>query len=65
MVNYMLCKSENGDAITSMSALVLETHNDNRIHHELLKSEEEISTNNYMEYLFGPDTHLVDYIFEY
>lgn len=65
MVNYMLCKSENGDAITSMSALVLETYNDNRIHHELLKSEEEISTNNYMEYLFGPDTHLVDYIFEY
>ena len=65
MVNYMLCKSENGDIIIDMSTLVLETKNDNKIHHEQLKSKEPLSAANYMKYLFGPDSHLIDYKFEY
>lgn len=65
MVNYMLCKSENGDIIIDMSTLVLEAKNDNRIHHEQLKSKEPLSIVNYMNYFFGPDNHLIDYKFEY
>ena len=65
MVNYMLCKSENGDIIIDISTLVLETKNDNKIHHEQLKSKEPLSAANYMKYLFGADSHLIDYKFEY
>lgn len=65
MVNYMLCKSENGDIIIDMSTLVLEAKNDNKIHHEQLKSKEPLSAANYMKYLFGPDSRLIDYKFEY
>lgn len=65
MVNYMLCKSENGDIIIDMSTLVLEAKNDNKIHHEQLKSKEPLSASNYMKYLFGPDSRLIDYKFEY
>lgn len=65
MVNYMLCKSENDDIIIDMSTLVLEAKNDNKIHHEQLKSKEPLSAANYMKYLFGPDSRLIDYKFEY
>ena len=61
----MLCKSENGDMIIDMSTLVLETKNDNKIHHEQLKSKAPLSESNYMQYLFGPDNNLVNYKFEY
>ena len=65
IVNYMLCKSENGDIIVDISTLVLETINDNRIHNELLKSNEPLSASNYMKYFFGPDSRLIDYQFEH
>ena len=64
VVNYMLCKSENGDTIISTSAVVAEAKNDNRIYTELLKEDASLSESNYMYYLFGPDTNLINYQFE-
>lgn len=63
IVNYILCKSENDDYISSVSTLAFEAQNDNQIHHELLKSNERLSESNYMEYLFGPDKKLIKYEF--
>ena len=65
IVNYMLCKSENGDFVPSISSLVFESKNDIAIHKELLKSKEALSDENYMDYLFGPDRNLIKYQFEY
>lgn len=65
VVNYMLCKSENGDFVQNISALVFESKNDIRIHTELLKSNECLSESNYMDYLFGPDINLIKYQFEH
>lgn len=65
IVNYILCKIENGNYIASIQALVLEAKTDNMIHKELLKKGKEINTANYKEYLFGPDYNLLKYNFEY
>lgn len=65
VVNYMLCKSENGDYLESTSSVVFEAKNDNKIHHELLKSSETLSKKNYKTYLFGPDPYLITYKFEH
>ena len=65
VVNYMLCKSENGDAVINTSTAVFEAKNDNRIYIELLKGDESLSESNYLHYLFGPDTNLINYQFEY
>ena len=64
-INYMLCKSENGDIIVSTASLVFEAKNDNRIRYEMLKSKENLSLENYQDYLFGPDLNLIKYQFEY
>lgn len=64
VVNYMLCKSESGDWISSISAVVFEAQNDNRIHRELLKNDSLLSKDNYMDFLFGPDPRLISYQFE-
>lgn len=65
VVNYMLCKSENGDYVISTAAVVFEAKNDNRIYAEILKNNQPLSASNYIEYLFGPDNNLVKYQFEY
>lgn len=65
VVNFMLCKSENGDFLPNVSALVFESKNDIKIHQELLKSNDPLSEDNYMYYLFGPDVNLIEYQFEY
>lgn len=65
VVNYMLCKSENGDYIASTAAVVFEAQNDNRIYHELLKENAPLSAANYKKYLFGPDSNLINYKFEH
>ena len=38
--------------------------NDNQIHMELLKNNEPLSKENYMDYLFGPDHRLINYDFQ-
>ncbi len=63
-VNFLLCKSENGDFIKSTSSVVFEAKNDNQIHMELLKNNEPLSKENYMDYLFGPDHRLINYDFQ-
>lgn len=65
VVNYMLCKSENGDYVVSTAAVVFEAKNDNRIYAEMLKENKPLSLANYIAYLFGPDGNLVKYQFEY
>lgn len=64
VVNYMLCKSESGDWISNISAVVFEAQNDNRIHREMLKNTSLLSKNTYMDFLFGPDLRLMSYQFE-
>ena len=64
VVNYMLCKSESGDWISNISAVVFEAQNDNRIHREMLKNTSSLSKNTYMDFLFGPDLRLMSYQFE-
>lgn len=63
IINYIICKSENSDFVSSIASLAFEAQNDNRIHNELLKSDEKLSIDNYMEYLFGPDSNLINYNF--
>lgn len=65
VVNYMLCKSENGDYVISTAAVVFEAKNDNRIHAEMLKENNPLSLDNYVAYLFGPDGNLINYQFEH
>lgn len=65
VVNYILCKTENGDYVPNISSLVFESKNDLKIHMEILKSKEPLSSTNYLEFLFGPDRHLINYQFEY
>lgn len=65
VVNYMLCKSENGNYIASAADVVFEAQNDIRIHQEILKKEKALSANNFQELLFGPDPHLIRYKFEH
>lgn len=65
VVNYILCKSENDDFIISVPVLVFEAQNDNRIHAELLKTDEALSATNYIPFLFGPDSHIMTYEFEF
>lgn len=65
VVNYLLCKSENGDYVISTAAVVFEAKNDNRIYAETLKENQPLSAENYIAYLFGPDSNLVKYKFEY
>jgi len=65
IVNYILCKSENNDFVSSISSIVFEAKNDNRIHLELLKGKSDLSSENYKELLFGPDKNLINYGFEH
>ena len=63
-VNYVLCKSENGDYISSISTLVFEAQIDNKIHKEMLKTDQSLSKDNYKAFLFGPDQNLINYAFD-
>lgn len=65
IVNFIICKIENEDSISNISALVFESKIDNQIHLELLKNIEMLNGDNYLKVLFGPDTKIVNYTFEY
>lgn len=64
VVNYIICKLENGQYIQNISALVFEAKMDNQIHYEFLKKAGEITEGNYLHALFGPDVNIIDYNFE-
>ena len=64
VVNYLPCKSENGDYVISTAAVVFEAK---MIIAYTQKHSKKISHSpeNYIAYLFGPDSNLVKYKFEY
>lgn len=64
VVNYIICKLENGHYIQNISALVFEAKTDNQIHNEFLKKADKITEENYLYALFGPDVNIIDYNFE-
>lgn len=64
VVNYIVCKLENAHYIQNISALVFEAKTDNQIHNEFLKKAGEITEDNYLHALFGPDVNIIDYNFE-
>ena len=65
VINYMLCKSENGQYISDLSALVFESKNDIRIQTEALKENKNLSLETYKLYLLGPDIEIINYNFEH
>lgn len=65
VINYMLCKSENGDYIINTSAVVFEAIKDNEVYLEILKKNDSLSHSNYTTLLFGPDCSLCNYQFEH
>lgn len=64
VVNLVICKMENDEYIPNISSVVFEAKNDNQIHIEMLKKGGELSKDNYIDLLFGPDRNLLCYEFE-
>lgn len=64
VTNYIVCKLENEDYIASISSMIFEAKNDNQIHCEFLKTVSDITDENYLNVLFGPDIKIVTYDFE-
>lgn len=64
VVNFILCKSANNDFVCGVSSVVFEAKNDENIHLSLIKKNKKISSENYMEWLFGPDKKMIDYSFD-
>ena len=64
IVNYIMCKLENGHYVQNISSLVFEAKIDNQIHNEFLKKVDVITEENYLHALFGPDINIIDYNFE-
>jgi hypothetical protein len=65
VINYILCNNENGRKLSSINQLVFETQNDYAIHRELLKKDEKLNKDNYINLLFGGDRKLIQYEFEF
>ena len=64
IVNYILCKSANSDFVCGVTSVVHEAKNDEEIHESLIKQYKNISSENYMAWLFGPDEKMIDYSFD-
>lgn len=64
IVNYILCKSANSDFVCGVTSVVHEAKNDEEIHEALIKQYKNISSENYMAWLFGPDEKMIDYSFD-
>lgn len=64
VINYIICKLENGNYIQNISTMVFEAKIDNQIHIELLKRNVAITGENYLNILFGPDLNIISFNFE-
>ena len=64
VVNYILCKSANSNFVCGVQSIVFEAKNDEMIHESLIKQYKNISSENYMAWLFGPDEKMIDYSFD-
>lgn len=62
IINFIICKSWNGETIANIRSLIAEVKMDNELHYQILKSskKENASANIYVS-LFGPSTNIVDY----
>ena len=63
-INYIICKLENNSYIQSISALVFEAKIDNQLHISFLKKNTEITPENLLNALFGPDLSVITFEFE-
>lgn len=64
VVNYILCKSSANNFVCGVASVVHEAKNDEEIHLSLIKEYKNISAENYMAWLFGPDEKMIDYTFD-
>lgn len=64
VVNYILCKSAANNFVCGVASVVHEAKNDEEIHLSLIKEYKNISPENYMTWLFGPDKKMIDYTFD-
>lgn len=64
VVNYIICKLECRHFIHSVSDMVFEAKLDNQIHIEFLKKQQEITDENYLNVLLGPDINIISFNFE-
>ena len=65
VVNYIICCWENGKHTKSISQLVFEIQTDNQLFRELLKCSDSLCEENYLDLLFGGDSDLIHYEFEF
>lgn len=65
IVNYVLCKLETKTYVPDIASIAFEAKNDNEIHHNLLKNNDGLNADNYLSLLFGPDTKIIQYVFEF
>ena len=64
VINYMICKIENGERIVNISTIVFGAKNDNQIYMEYLKNKQVLSKDNCFDLLFGLDSNMIKYEFE-
>lgn len=64
VVNYILCKIENKEAVPSFSSLVFEAKSDLQVQNTILSKDVNLSQDNYKDLLFGIDHNLMNYTFE-
>lgn len=65
VINYIICCCEKGNCSYSISQLVFEIQNDNKLFREILKGISNLSEDNYIDCLFGGDHELINYEFEF
>lgn len=64
VVNYILCKMDNGEYIHSLPGLFFDAKNDVGVHLSLLKNKEILTKDNYIDLLFGSDKEMQKYSLE-
>ena len=64
VVNYILCKTDNGEYISSLPGLFFDAKNDVGVHLSLLKNRDVLTKNNYIDLLFGSDKEMQKYSLE-
>jgi hypothetical protein len=65
VVNYIICCCENGNESSSIGQIVFEIQNDNQLFREILKDIGDLNEENYVDCLFGGDSNLINYEFEF
>ena len=62
IINFIICKSWNGETIADINSLIAEVEMDNELHYQILKnSKKEETVEDTYTSLFGPSKNIVDY----